>query len=184
MKNADLSYATTIGQDIHHKNCFACGPENKISLKMSSLFDEEKGEVNFIYKAKKEHEGAPEHIHGGIIAAILDEAQGVLCHHVGYFVMTDLLSLKYHKAVPLYQDLIIRAWKTSKRRRRLYTKAQIILKETGAVLTESSGRWYIMPEKLLKRKFDFKAYRPTADQIDKALAANKLRSKLFQKKKK
>lgn len=164
------------GQDLHHPNCFACGTENPHSLRVSSLFDEENGEVRFEYELERVHEGAPGHSHGGVLATILDEAQGVLCHHLGHFVMTDHFTIKYHKATPLFKKLYVRAWLTTARRRRLYTRASISL-ESGELLVESSIRWYILPEKVLVRKFDFSSHAHNADKILATLEANRLRAR-------
>ncbi len=140
-----------VGQDLHHDNCFACGALNNYSFHIPSTFDEKKGEVEFIYQLRREHEGAPGHAHGGGLALILDEAQGVLCHHLGHYVMTDGISIKYYKATPLYKDLRVTAWLTSARSKRLYTKARIELGDE--VLVESKVKWYIIPERLIERRF-------------------------------
>lgn len=143
--------ASLVGQHLHHDNCLACGALNSYSFHIPSTFNEETGQVSFIYQLRKEHEGAPGHAHGGGLALILDEAQGVLCHHLGYFVMTDGFSVKYHKATPLYRDVRVTAWLTSARSKRLYTRARIELGEE--LLVESQIKWYIIPERLLDRRF-------------------------------
>ena len=143
--------ASLVGQHLHHDNCFACGALNNYSFHIPSTFDEQKGEVCFTYQLRKEHEGAPGYAHGGGLALILDEAQGVLCHHLGHFVMTDGFSIKYHKATPLYKDIKVTAWLTSARSKRLYTKARIELGDE--LLVESKIKWYIIPERLLERRF-------------------------------
>lgn len=165
-----------VGQDIHHENCFACGPKNPLSLGVPSTFNEEKGEVEFTYTLNQNHEGAPGHSHGGVLAAILDEAQGVLCHHLGYFVMTDYFTIKYHKATPLFTPLKIRAFLTAARRRRLYTKASISL-STGETLVESSIRWYILPEKVLARKFPTPTSNFSGEKILHILEVNRQRAR-------
>jgi acyl-coenzyme A thioesterase PaaI-like protein len=142
---------STVGQQLHHSNCLGCGALNNYSFHIPSTFNEQKGEVEFMFQLRREHEGAPGHAHGGGLALILDEAQGVLCHHLGHFVMTDGFSIKYHKATPLYKDLKITAWLTSARSKRLYTKARIHLGDE--LLVESKIKWYIIPERLLERRF-------------------------------
>jgi len=143
--------ASFVGQQLHHDNCFGCGALNNYSFHIPSSFDEEIGEVKFHFQLRREHEGAPGYAHGGALAVILDETQGVLCHHLGHFVMTDGFSIKYHKATPLYRDLVVSAWLTSARSKRLYTKARIMLGDE--VLVESKIKWYIIPERLFERRF-------------------------------
>ncbi|MCS6983625.1 MAG: PaaI family thioesterase [Leptospiraceae bacterium] len=176
MKSRLASLASYHGQDIHHENCFACGVKNPHRLAVPSTFDESTGEVRFVYTLEKSHEGAPGHSHGGVLASILDEAQGVLCHHLGYFVMTDYFTIKYHKATPLYVPLHIRAYLSAARRRRLYTRATICL-ENADLLVESAIRWYILPEKLLVRKFHFDERSEKAQHMIQVFEANRLRAR-------
>lgn len=144
------------GQDWHHKNCFGCGIENQNSLKADFTFDSENGEVHFEYLIEKRFEGAPGYSHGGILATLLDEAQGCLCFHIGHVVMTEKLYLNYHKAVPLNTPIFIRAWLTAVRKRRLYTRGMIYRKNGQneiEIFTTSSASWYVLPERIQRRMF-------------------------------
>lgn len=141
------------GQDWHHKNCFGCGPDNFKGLHADFRFNPENGEVLFRYTFGKSYEGAPGYTHGGVMASLLDEAQGVVCFHAGHFVMTDQLYVKYDKACPLSEEIECRAWITMAKKRRLYTKATIQLVRTGEILAHSKARWYNMPEKTYTRMF-------------------------------
>lgn len=165
-----------VGQDLHHPNCFACGVENPTTLHISSNFDEKSGEVKFIHILDENQEGAPGHSHGGVLATLLDEAQGVLCHHLGHFVMTDNFYLKYHKATPLNTPLKVRAWLTSVRRRRLYTRGTIHL-ESGELLVEAKIRWYMIPDKILIRKFDVKSKTDNLPRMAQVLELNRNRNR-------
>lgn len=168
-----------VGPDIHHDNCFACGEKNPASLHVPSTFDPIKREVLFSYKIGQNHEGAPGHSHGGVLAAILDEAQGVLCHHLGHFVMTDNFYIKYHKATPLHETITIKAWLTAVRKRRLYTKAAIYKGDTGVqkeLLVESKIRWYVIPNRLLLRKFDLSDRTESIPHISTVLKLNRTRA--------
>ncbi len=143
------------GQDWHHVNCFGCGPGNQFSLRADFTFDEKSGEVNFEYIIHKGYEGAPGYSHGGILATLLDEAQGCLCFHIGHVVMTEKLYINYKKAVPLEKPIWIRAWLSAVRKRRLYTKGMIYIAngDDFDVYVTSSASWYILPERIQKRMF-------------------------------
>lgn len=156
MENLIQLYPSLKGQDWHHTNCFGCGIENQYSLKADFTFDSENGEVHFEYTIEKRFEGAPGYSHGGILATLLDEAQGCLCFHIGHVVMTEKLYLNYHKAVPLNTPIFIRAWLTAVRKRRLYTRAMIYKKNEQneiEIFTTSSASWYILPERIQRRMF-------------------------------
>lgn len=140
------------GRDWHHKNCYGCGPDNPKGIHADFLFDEEHGEVRFEYTPTKDFEGAPGYSHGGMLATILDEAQGVLCFHVGHSVMTEKLHMNYHKATPLHRPFKVRAWLTAVRKRRLYTRA-VIYNENDEIYVSSSASWYVLPDRVMRRMF-------------------------------
>ncbi|PJZ68854.1 thioesterase [Leptospira perolatii] len=171
--------ASYTGQDWHHTNCFGCGPDNPKGLHASFPFHEESGEVRFSFLIEKSFEGAPGFAHGGALAALLDEAQGVLCFHLGHFVMTDQLYMRYIKACPLNEKIVIRCWVTMVRRRRLYTKATIHLEKTGELLVSSKARWYDMPERIFARMFQSTNF--PVETISKILEENKKRGKEIRK---
>ena len=122
----------------HSPHCYGCGPENPRGLHAQFPFDEETGEVRFIFNPHADHQGAPGYMHGGVISALLDEAQGVLCHHVGHMVMTDRLNLKYHRATPIDRPFRVHARLSAVRKRRLYTRA-LLLGDEDEVLVSSSA---------------------------------------------
>ncbi|MCX8000024.1 MAG: PaaI family thioesterase, partial [Leptospiraceae bacterium] len=108
MDQRKIYIPSKFSQDWHHDNCYGCGSLNDYGLHLNFPFQEETGEVTFQTKVPKQFEGAPGFAHGGILASILDEAQGVLCFHIGHFVMTDSLHIYYKKAVPLETDMEFR----------------------------------------------------------------------------
>jgi len=55
-------------------------------------------------KFKDSAEGPPGHVHGGASAGIIDEVMGVLVWNQKYPCVTQTLSLKYLKPVPLKLD--------------------------------------------------------------------------------
>lgn len=166
-------------QDWHHKNCYGCGPNNLKGLHQEFPFDEKTGDVLFITKIENSFEGAPGFAHGGVLASILDEAQGVLCFHIGHFVMTDQLNINYFKASPLNEDLEIRAYITSVRKRRLYTTAEIRLVRTGELLCKSKAKWYDMPERIIRKMFHRSPL--SVEKLIRIMEENKKRGKQIRK---
>ena len=55
--------------------CFVCGIDNKLSLNAQFL-DLEDGSICGLFTTSPEHQGYPDRVHGGVIAAILDETIG------------------------------------------------------------------------------------------------------------
>ena len=163
------------GRDWHHKNCYGCGLDNAKGLQADFLFDEEQGEVRFDYTPTKDFEGAPGYSHGGMLATILDEAQGVLCFHVGHSVMTEKLHMNYHKATPLHTPFNVRAWLTAVRKRRLYTRA-VIYNENEEIYVSSSASWYVLPDRVMRRMFQGFS-EEESQRIQALLEANRKRAR-------
>ena len=143
--------ASKFGHEIHDSNCFACSKTNKIGMRIVSEFHEHLSEVHFTHKFNNDYEGFPGYVHGGISATLLDEAQGTLCNHLGYMVMTEEISIKYHKAIDLNKKIYIRAVIVAKKNKRLYTKASIH-NEEEELLISSSASFYIFSRKFYERK--------------------------------
>ena len=165
-------------RDWHTDKCYACGTGNERGLEIDVLFDENVGEVNFEFTPDDFMLGAPGYVHGGVLSAIMDESQGVLCFHIGHMIMTDELHLKYHKATPLHKPVKVHSWMTAVRKRRLYTRATMHSEE-GELLCASSARWYLLPEKTIKRIF-YGKYGPDQTEYNRVhtiLEANRKRAK-------
>ena len=168
--------ASISGRDWHHAMCYGCGTDNKKGLHADFFFDESTGEVRFSYIPTIDYEGAPGYSHGGMLATLLDEAQGCLCFHVGHVVMTDKLHMNYHKATPLNSPIYIRAWLTAVRKRRLYTRA-VIYNEAEEIYVSSSASWYVLPERLTRRMFQGHATPDYNEKTSKLLDVNRKRAK-------
>lgn len=158
-------------RDWHSRECWGCGVDSRTGLRADFKFDETSGEVRFRYKPEDVHRGAPEFAHGGVLAAILDEAQGALCFHLGHAVMTEQLHLNYHRATPLNQEFEVRCWATAVRRRRMYTRGEIrgvpalstsgerteasndSKSQGGELLVSGRGSWYLLPDRMIRRMF-------------------------------
>lgn len=161
--------ASSTSRDWHGDDCWGCGINNPVGLQADFRFDEEAGEVRFRYLPGQVLRGAPEFVHGGVLAALLDESQGVLCYHLGHAVMTEQLHLNYHKATPLNRVFEVRCWATAVRRRRMYTRAELrslpadandagelhgAYYGSGELLVSGRGSWYLLPDRMIRRMFE------------------------------
>ena len=89
------------------RHCFVCGVENPIGLHLK-FYETGPGEVTADLNLANIYQGYPGIVHGGIIAAMLDEAAGRA--HMGpaeapRFMFTGKLDVRYHKNVPIGQPL-------------------------------------------------------------------------------
>lgn len=158
----------------HSDQCYGCGTESPHGLHAEFPFDEATGELRMTYQPLAWQRGAPGKLHGGVLAALLDEAQGMLCHHLGHMVMTDQLELKYHKATALDAPLTIRAWITAARKRRLYTRAE--LHSGGELRVHSRGVWYILPDRIFDRMFGAQMTAAERELLFATLESNRKRA--------
>jgi uncharacterized protein (TIGR00369 family) len=82
--------------------CFICGLENPAGLHLR-FYDDGKDEVTCDFMVTPKHQSYPGRVHGGVIAAILDEAGGrtaAINDHNRFFV-TASLEVRYRRPVPL-----------------------------------------------------------------------------------
>ena len=89
------------------KNCFACGMENPIGLKLVMYADPQTGQVVCDYNVPKIYEGYPGVVHGGIVAALLDEviSRVYMVGDHNRFMYTAKLTSRFRKHVPVEQPL-------------------------------------------------------------------------------
>ena len=79
-------------------------------------------------------EGLPGHVHGGLLAALCDEAMGWACWMHGYIAPGTATRFEYRAAVRAGEQLALRAWVATVDGRRLATCAEICRAERLAVL--------------------------------------------------
>lgn len=90
--------------------CLICGLENPVGLHLH-IYETEPGVVETRYTAPDHFQGYPGVLHGGIVAALIDELGGRA--HMGSdplnprFMFTAKLEVKYRKNVPIGKPLKI-----------------------------------------------------------------------------
>ncbi|MGQ9833372.1 MAG: PaaI family thioesterase [Candidatus Villigracilaceae bacterium] len=108
-ENKPMAYSQPIKQP-NSRHCFICGLENPVGLHLH-IYETEPGVVESTYTAPEHFQGYPGVLHGGIVAAILDEISGRA--HMGSdphhprFMFTGKLEVKYRKNVPIGKPLKI-----------------------------------------------------------------------------
>ncbi len=88
------------------RHCFVCGLENPFGLQLK-FYEQEPGEVNAEITIPEQYQGYPGVVHGGIVAAMLDEitARAHMNGDPPRFMYTARLELRYRKNVPVGQPL-------------------------------------------------------------------------------
>jgi uncharacterized protein (TIGR00369 family) len=133
--------------------CFGCGEDNPAGLQLKFFVDENKRVLCRVYLARQ-FQGPPGHVHGGIIATLLDEAMSKANRHRNIVAMTRHISVDYLRPVPLETDLVLEGWSEtdaeSARGRKHRCSAE--LRDTsGAVLATATGTFIQVTEEALRR---------------------------------
>ncbi len=97
-----------MNQQPNSNHCFVCGRKNPRGLYMT-FYDDGDNAVMSEYTVSDEYQGYPGIVHGGVVAAMLDEAVGRVAmigdpHH---FMMSVTLQVKYRHSVPTETPLKI-----------------------------------------------------------------------------
>jgi uncharacterized protein (TIGR00369 family) len=117
---------------LHH--CFGCGPENKTGLRLKFFVDDQHQVVCRV-RVPRRFEGPPGHVHGGVIATLLDEAMSKANRQFGVVAMTRQMEVEYLKPVPLMTPLTLTAHHVSAQERKHRCEAQIA-NQDGTILAQ------------------------------------------------
>ncbi len=107
-------------------------------MRLRFTLDEERGRAIGRFRIPKRFQGPPGHLHGGIIATILDEAMGKVNKLRSVVALTRSMEIDYLKPVPLQQPLLVEAWEMSVEGRRHINTAEI-RNQAGEVLARGKG---------------------------------------------
>jgi uncharacterized protein (TIGR00369 family) len=118
--------------------CFVCGPTNPLGLKARFIVDRDRQSAHCAIRIPADYQGWWGLVHGGILAALVDEAGVYACRASGEHFVTAELTVKYKIPVPVDVDLLITA-EVVGRKRRIYSVVARIERD-GQVLVESTGK--------------------------------------------
>ena len=131
-------------------HCFICGIENPIGLKLK-IYVTDEGSIETIYTAPGHFQGYPGVLHGGIVAAILDEISGrALMGNPSSprFMFTGKLEVKFRKNVPIGEPLRI-VGKAGKSKGKIAEGWAGIYNESNDLLAEATTLLIDVPQNLL-----------------------------------
>jgi uncharacterized protein (TIGR00369 family) len=87
------------------RHCFVCGVQNEFGLKMS-FYQIEPGKIESRISVPARFQGYPGIVHGGIIAAMLDEVSGrSIMTDPPRWKVTAQLNIRYRRPVPVETPL-------------------------------------------------------------------------------
>ena len=100
-----LTEIAVSGDDTLFHQCFGCGPRHDSGLRVR-CFKADGGVVSPIVVPKR-YEGPPGAVHGGIVAAYLDEVLAAAAvNHTGRLYVTGELSVRYVRPTPVERPVL------------------------------------------------------------------------------
>ena len=132
--------------------CFVCGPDNPEGMHLVFTLDEERNTFVCQFNLGPRYTGPPGHCHGGIIAAILDDAMGKVNKLRHVVALTKEMTVEYLKPVPLHKPLRVESREVSVHGRQHINAAEI-LNDDNEVLARSRGTFIAIDQEKMFGKF-------------------------------
>lgn len=121
------------------RDCFLCGLQNPIGLKLV-FYQDDDCRVVARFVPEERHQGYPGVLHGGIVCALLDETIGRTLVRYDIWAMTVELNTRFLKPVPLGQQLTVEGAITRLRSRTMEGEGRVIL-EDGSVAATAQAKY-------------------------------------------
>jgi uncharacterized protein (TIGR00369 family) len=129
-------------------HCFVCGLQNPHGLQ-AVFYDDGVDTVRCRHTLPATYQGYPGIAHGGVVAALLDEAVGRVSmigdHH--HFMMTVRLEIKYRQPVPVETPLVVIGKRIKMRGRLGKASGEVILPD-GQIAAEAELTLADLPEEM------------------------------------
>jgi len=123
--------------------CFGCSQKNPIGLQLQFEYTGDTAQTSLT--PKKEYEGFPGVLHGGIVSTIIDEVMAKVTEHKNIFAVTVEMNVKFLKKTPIEKPITAKAELVDRRKKFLYLKAEI-LNEDGEKTAQGTGKYYMLDD--------------------------------------
>ena len=126
----------------HDPACWGCGTAPG-GIQLPHPAAERLSSYEAWFAFDERHQGAPGLVHGGLVAAALDEACGLLATWYRFPTVTARIFVRYRRPVPINTELPVQAELTGERGRRLRVAAQV--GDGDEVLAEARAAFLHVP---------------------------------------
>jgi acyl-coenzyme A thioesterase PaaI-like protein len=126
----------------HDPACFGCG-DNPIGFHLPPPNEEGAERYEAAFSFDERHQGGPGLAHGGMVAALVDEACGLLATWYRFPTVTGRMFLRYRRPVPINTELTVRASVEDEKGRRVYVRGE--LWEADELLAEARVAFVHVP---------------------------------------
>jgi uncharacterized protein (TIGR00369 family) len=121
--------------------CFVCSKVNSKGIHLN-IKNNDDGMAKAEFTLQREYEGYPGIIHGGIIAAILDEVMGNIEFRKGYITYTVELNIKYLKKCLINEVLMAQGRVREFSHKIIKTEGEIV-DPLGNVRVKATARYFV-----------------------------------------
>jgi len=122
--------------------CFVCGQENPIGLKTKFRIEKESCTSRAVLTLTENYQGWHDVVHGGILAALLDEACIYACMAKAKQVVTAELQIRYRKPVPVGAEVEVTGELIDSSRKIWQAKARLKIAET--LYAEATAKVFVL----------------------------------------
>jgi acyl-coenzyme A thioesterase PaaI-like protein len=131
-------------------HCFVCGVANPFGLHLR-FYESPPGEVTAEYTVPDEYQGYPGIVHGGVVAAMLDEISGrsLMGGDPPRFMFTARLDIRYRRNVPVGAPLRL-VGHAGPRKGRTATATSEIYSMEGTLLAQAEALMIDVPEEVVQ----------------------------------
>lgn len=147
--NPRVGYKPLLNLENH--KCFGCSPINPVGLKMKFYA---KDESVFSWVTVSEHLCGWENlVHGGVIAAILDEIMSRTALYIlKKFIMTKEIHVQFLKPVPIEKELMAQGTILQVNSQREATIEGLLFGEDNRLCAKATGSFALFSPSSLKKK--------------------------------
>jgi acyl-coenzyme A thioesterase PaaI-like protein len=126
----------------HDPACWGCGSA-PAGIQLAQPASEGLTEYEASFSFDERHQAGPGLVHGGLVAAALDEACGLLATWYRFPAVTARIFVRYRQPVPINTELLVRARLVGERGRRLHVDGE--LTDGNSVLAEARAAFLHVP---------------------------------------
>jgi uncharacterized protein (TIGR00369 family) len=121
-----------------NQRCYVCGKDNPSGLRAVFEIDKDARTITGRFSPGPEHEGWQGIVHGGIVAALLDEAMVKLAAYLGIHAVSAEITVKFKTPAKPGEELIV-SGKIVKEASRLI-EAEAVVERGPVVVAEAKGK--------------------------------------------
>jgi acyl-coenzyme A thioesterase PaaI-like protein len=118
-------------------NCFVCGPDNPIGLRVK--FRIEDGVCRGEFTPRDQHRGYDKVTHGGIVFSLLDDVMANWLWLQGYVCFTARADVRYRAHLPIGTPVRLEGRCVRRKARLAVMEGKVIRQDTNEVVAEASG---------------------------------------------